>query len=110
VKLLFDENLSPHLVEALSGEFPGSTHVRDVGLQSADDWTVWDFAKANHFIVVSKDSDFHQLSFLLGPPPKVVWVKVGNADTGTIESLLRSRRIQIEEFDSEEGAAFLILR
>lgn len=79
MKLLFDENLSPHLVEALSGEFPGSTHVRDVGLQ-------------------------------LRPPPKVVWVKVGNADTGTIESLLRSRRIQIEEFDSEEGAAFLILR
>jgi predicted nuclease of predicted toxin-antitoxin system len=109
VKLLFDENLSPRLVDALSKEFPKSTHVRDVGLKSADDRSVWQFAKANHFIIVSKDSDFHQLSFLLGPPPKVVWVRVGNADTPAIGALLRSRKDQIEEFESESEAAFLFL-
>lgn len=32
MKLLFDENLSHRLFEALSKEFPGSTHVPEVGL------------------------------------------------------------------------------
>ncbi|MFN2406960.1 MAG: hypothetical protein ABR594_12965 [Pyrinomonadaceae bacterium] len=27
---------------------------------------------------MSKDSDMHQRSFLLGAPPKVVWVRLGN--------------------------------
>jgi predicted nuclease of predicted toxin-antitoxin system len=109
VKLLFDENLSNRLFEALSKEFPGSTHVREVGLASADDRSVWEFARGNGFIIVSKDSDFHQLSFLLGPPPKVVWVRIGNADTPMIEALLRSRRDEIAEFESDQKAAFLIL-
>jgi hypothetical protein len=37
VRLLFEENLSPRLVDALSDEFPGSTHVREVGLEAAED-------------------------------------------------------------------------
>src|SRR5829696_7510778 len=44
VKLLFDENLSFKLVTALSTEFPGSTHVRDVGLTQVDDEVVWKYA------------------------------------------------------------------
>ena len=39
-KFLFDENLSPRLVGLLATTFPGSTHVRDVGLAQADDVTV----------------------------------------------------------------------
>lgn len=109
MKLLFDENLSFRLVEGLSDEFPGSTHVRVVGLSSADDRSVWDFASRNEFIIVSKDSDFHQLSFLLGPPPKVVWLKMGNADTQTIEALLKSRKNDLTAFESDEKSAFLIL-
>jgi len=108
VKLLFDENLSFRLVEGLSNEFPGSTHVRVVGLSSADDRSVWEFARRNDFIIVSKDSDFHQLSFLLGPPPKVVWVRIGNANTLTIEVLLRSRKNNLTAFESDHNAAFLI--
>lgn len=35
--LLFDENLSPRLVSAMAGSFPGSIHIRDVGLKGATD-------------------------------------------------------------------------
>jgi predicted nuclease of predicted toxin-antitoxin system len=35
MKLLFDENLSHRLVAQLGAEFPGSVHVRDVGLAPA---------------------------------------------------------------------------
>ncbi len=37
MKLLFDENLSPQLAGLLNDLFPGSIHVRDVGLKAADD-------------------------------------------------------------------------
>ena len=30
---------------------------------------------------MSKDSDFRQLAFLHGPPPKVVWLRIGNVTT-----------------------------
>jgi predicted nuclease of predicted toxin-antitoxin system len=58
VKLLFDHNLSPRLVPALSAEYPGSTHTREAGLERASDQEIWDFAKARGFAIVSKDSDF----------------------------------------------------
>jgi len=44
VRLLLDQNLSPHLVDALQDLYPESAHVRDVGLASADDEAVWSFA------------------------------------------------------------------
>jgi predicted nuclease of predicted toxin-antitoxin system len=81
VKLLFDQNLSHRLVKALASEFPESVHVRDVGLEKALDEPVWEYAKANSFVIVSKDSDFHQRSFLFGHPPKVVWIRRGNCST-----------------------------
>jgi predicted nuclease of predicted toxin-antitoxin system len=36
--------------------------VRDVGLESATDEQVWNFAAAGGFVLVSKDADFRQLS------------------------------------------------
>jgi predicted nuclease of predicted toxin-antitoxin system len=46
MKLLFDENLSHKLVRLLEDLFPDSVHVRDVGLKSADDPLVWEYAKS----------------------------------------------------------------
>ena len=70
MKLLFDENLAPRLVAQVIDLFPGSEHVRNVGLATADDAAVWEYAKAGGFAIVSKDADFRQLSFLYGSPPK----------------------------------------
>ncbi|MEX1258803.1 MAG: DUF5615 family PIN-like protein [Gemmatimonadota bacterium] len=109
MKLLFDENLSPRLVGSLSDMFPGSVHVRDVGLARAADAALWDYARDHDLTIVSKDSDFHQVSFLRGPPPKVVWIRRGNCSTKAIEAPLWSRRAEILEFEAEEDASFLAL-
>jgi len=109
VKLLFDQNLSPRLVGSLSDLFPASAHVRDVGLATAGDQTVWDYAVAQGFIIVSKDSDFHQLSFLRGHPPKVVWVRKGNCSTDEIETLLRVHQAVLHSFADDPDASFLVL-
>ena len=64
MKLLLDQNLSLRLARTLAAIYPDTTHVRDVGLQAADDDTVWAFASAHGFVIVSKDADFHQRSFV----------------------------------------------
>jgi predicted nuclease of predicted toxin-antitoxin system len=107
MKLLFDENLSFKLVHLLRDLFPESVHVRDVGLKTADDLTVWKYAQDNSFVICSKDSDMHQRSFLLGFPPKVVWVRLGNCSTSDVEQLLRKHFDAIEAFAADDYAAFL---
>jgi predicted nuclease of predicted toxin-antitoxin system len=109
MKLLFDENLSHKLARLLENTFPNSIHVRDVGLKAADDPLVWEYAKINDLILVSKDSDMHQRSFLFGPPPKVVWVRLGNCSTSDVEELLRNNCDIIRAFHEDEYASFLSL-
>ena len=109
MKLLFDENLSHKLVRLLTDIFPHSIHVREVGLKAADDPVVWEYAKDNDLIIVSKDSDMHQRSFMFGYPPKVVWVRLGNCSTSDVERLLRRRFAAIEAFYEDDYASFLSL-
>lgn len=92
------------------GLYPQSVHVRDVGLASADDAVVWEFARANGLTIVTKDADFHQRSFVLGSPPQVVWIRRGNCSTDAIIDLLERRRDAIEAFGRNPEAAFLVLR
>ena len=109
MKLLFDQNLSYKLVRALRGEFPGSAHVRDLGLASADDLTIWDYAKRFGFTIISKDSDFRQRSFVFGPPPKIIWLRVGNCSTQQIVTILQSYVVELSAFESDPEAAFLVI-
>jgi predicted nuclease of predicted toxin-antitoxin system len=54
-------------------------------------------------------AEFHQRSFLLGPPPKVVWIRRGNCSTGDIETLLRQRHPDLLAFDADPDRSFLAL-
>ncbi len=109
MKLLFDENLSPRLVELLDALYPGSRHVASIGLEGKSDQEIWDHAAANEFIIVSKDNDFRQRCFVLGPPPKVLWLSVGNAGTSAIRTLLENARPAVVEFAENAEEALLVL-
>ncbi len=109
MKLLFDQNLSHRLVPRLSAEYPLSQHVRDVGLVDATDPAIWQYAKQHGFVVVSKDVDFQQRALLLGHPPKIVWLRVGNASTTMVEDLLRNRHTELLAFEADATGAFLVL-
>ena len=109
MKLLLDENVSPRLVAALRDVFPGAVHVRDIGLSRATDAVIWDYARDHSLTIVSKDSDFHQLSFVRGPPPKVIWIRRGNCTTADIAALLRFNRAEVLAFGADAEAAFLAL-
>ena len=54
MKLLFDENLSPRLVQALEPEYPGSAHVRTLGLRGATDGAIWELARQEAYAIVKE--------------------------------------------------------
>jgi predicted nuclease of predicted toxin-antitoxin system len=100
--------LSWRLLAVLSRRFPGSAHVGSVGLADASDSEVWEYAKANGFAICSKDTDFRQMSFLYGSPPKVVWLDVGNRGTDEIASLIHTESEVLARFDSSEESLLVI--
>lgn len=110
MKLLFDENLSFRLVGALSDLYPGSAHVREVGLEGAADRRIWAYAAENGFLLASKDTDFYERSLIYGAPPKVVWLRTGNSTVAETAALLRSQYILIRRFSEDSDATFLPLR
>lgn len=109
MRLLFDHQLSPRLANRLDDLFTNSSHVYLHGLDCADDRDVWEFARQHGFTLVTKDSDFADLSALRGFPPKVLWLQIGNCTTREIEDLIRSHREAIEQFESDPGAGVLAL-
>src|SRR2546429_6444664 len=106
MRLLFDQNLSHRLVALLADAYPHSKHVREVGLKAAPDTKVWTYAKDNGFMIVAKDSDFHQRSLLLGSAAKVIWVKLGNCSTRAVEKVLRDHAIDVQDFEADSDATF----
>lgn len=95
MKLLFDQNLAPRLVRDLADLFPDSARVREFGMDSATDQEIWRHARAEAFVIASKDNDFQQMSFVFGHPPKVIWIRRGNCSVKESESILRANAPRI---------------
>ena len=68
MKRLLDENLSRRIVPFLKHEFPGTSQVTLLGLESACDQDIWLRAKKDGYVVVTRDADFQELSLVWGAP------------------------------------------
>lgn len=110
MKLLFDQNLSPRLVERLTDIFPNSTHVYLKGLNRATDDEVWKWAQKHEFTIVTKDADFNELSILRGFPPKIIWIRAGNCTTTQIEGLIRTHYEAIQQLQEDPNSGILLLQ
>lgn len=109
MKLLLDENLSDRIIHKIIDLYPDSHHVKTLSLLNTDDSLIWEFAKFNDFVIVSKDSDFHQRSLLYGYPPKFIYLRIGNNPTSKIVEILRDNFSIIREFYNSETESILIL-
>jgi len=109
VKLLLDENLSPRLVASLADVYSHLQHVHNCDLGSAGDTAIWDYAQANGYVIVSKDSDFAERSMLQRNPSKVIWIRVGNCSTSVIETMPRAAVDNIRIFIETDNETCLIL-
>ena len=110
MSLLFDENLSPRLAARLASLFPGCIHVRDVGLQQADDREIWQWAGDNGHTLVTTDSDFVVMAEQIGPPSKVIHIERCDFPFHFIEDLVRQNGIRIARFEQDASGRLLSLR
>ena len=109
MRLLFDHNLSPRLVDRLADVFPNSLHVYNLGLAEAEDVDIWNYAKINHLTIVTRDSDYSDIQAVKSFPPKILWIRRGNCSTNEIESLLRECLFAIQKLSTDSKLGVLTL-
>ncbi|BAY16956.1 hypothetical protein NIES21_27900 [Anabaenopsis circularis NIES-21] len=84
-----DAHLSPAIATWISNTF-GITALalRDVGLRDAEDLEIFEAAKTQEVIFVTKDSDFVDLVERLGTPPQIIWLTCGNTSNSRLQEIL----------------------
>jgi predicted nuclease of predicted toxin-antitoxin system len=107
--LLFDQNISPRLVDRLTDIYPGSVHVFNLGLGNAMDIEIWQYAYDNDYMIVTKDADFSEFGIIKGFPPKIIWIRRGNCSTQEIETILRENYSAISELSEDPETGILTL-
>ena len=90
MKLWLDAQLSPALCDWLAETFAvEAAHVREFQLHEAEDPALFEAARATGVdAVITKDRDFVDLVERLGPPPKVIWITVGNTSNANLKRIL----------------------
>jgi len=110
MKLLLDENLSRRLVPFLQHDYPDSSQVVLLGMESATDKEVWQKAKDDGYVIVTRDADFQELSLVWGQPPKVIRLKTLNQSrAATLKVLLENREVIIESLTERDLASVEII-
>jgi len=109
MKLLLDQNVSRRVLFQLDDGFEGSKHVVHLGMERDDDITIWDYAKQQGYVIVTKDKDFLQRSVLMGHPPKVIHLRLGNCRVEAIAKLLLENRGHLKAFVKHTSKSYLLL-
>lgn len=107
MKLLLDQNISFRLARKLHSLFPGTQQVNSLGLIDKPDRLIWEFARKEGFTIVTFDSDFYDLSLTQGHPPKLIWIKSGNATTENLYSIFSAKANQIHHFTEDKELSCL---
>jgi predicted nuclease of predicted toxin-antitoxin system len=85
-KFIIDVNL-PQGVPPFDSE--ECIHVSTLDKKLPDN-EIWDFAKKNHYTIISKDSDFSNRILLVSPPPKIIHIRFGNLRLKNFIALMTS--------------------
>jgi predicted nuclease of predicted toxin-antitoxin system len=80
VQIWIDAQLPPSIATSFRRAFSvDALHVLELGLVGAKDEQIYEAARSADAIVVTKDSDFVRILERLGPPPRILWITIGNA-------------------------------
>lgn len=90
MRFLVDNQLSPRLSRFLAARGHDSIHVAMVGLESADDASVWTWAARESRIEVSKDEDFLYLANRPDDVGRLLWVRAPNCRSDALVAAFES--------------------
>ncbi|MEB3887354.1 DUF5615 family PIN-like protein [Lyngbya sp. CCY1209] len=89
MKIWIDAQLPPNLANWLTENFGLETDaLRDLGLRDARDIEIFEAARSENAVIMTKDSDFIDWVCRLGPPPKILWLTCGNVTNRNLRKLL----------------------
>ena len=77
--------LAPWITETLGVQ---ALALRDLGLRDATDREIFEAARNENAVVMTKDSDFLLLLDAFGPPPQVIWITCGNTSNARLKVIL----------------------
>lgn len=84
-----DAHLSPGIASWISSTLGiEAIALRDLGLRDAEDTEIFEAAKAQQAIVMTKDSDFVDLVERIGSPPQIIWLTCGNTSNARLRYIL----------------------
>ena len=89
MKIWIDAQLPPTLAQWLKETFSLEAFaLRDLGLRDAQDRDIFEAARTENAVIMTKDSDFVDLVCRLGSPPQILWLTCGNVTNRNLRKLL----------------------
>lgn len=89
MKLWIDAQLSPALAQWIREKFGIEVYaVRDLGLRDAEDEEIFQRAKLEIAVIMTKDSDFLLMQERYGSPPQILWITCGNTSNTYLKEVL----------------------
>ena len=89
MKIWIDAQMSPAIASWITSNYAvTAVAIRDLGLRDATDKGIFEAARQENAVVMSKDSDFVLLLDIFGPPPQVIWVTCGNTSNARLKEVL----------------------
>ena len=84
-----DASQSPRIARWIREELGRSSQaLREIGLRDAEDESIFERARADDAILLTKDKDFVDLVGRFGHPPAVIWLRCGNTSETSMKRIL----------------------
>ncbi|MTF40389.1 DUF5615 family PIN-like protein [Cyanobacterium aponinum] len=88
MKFWIDAQLPPQLASWLSDTFSvRAFSLRDLGLRDAEDREIFERAKVEGVVIITKDKDFIELVNRFNSPPQILWVTSGNVTNRHLKTI-----------------------
>lgn len=98
MRIWIDAQLSPRVASWISDNFEfEAVPIRDLGLRDSEDIEIFNSARDENAIVLTKDRDFLDLLGRFGPPPKIIWLTCGNTSNEAVQHILRNTLVNAYE-------------
>jgi predicted nuclease of predicted toxin-antitoxin system len=104
--MFIDNNLPRSIKECFGTK---CVHASDLGFESLDDISIWNYCREENLCILTKDQDFEDLSNYKGHPPKVVKLTCGNIKTSDLKIIILKYKQNIEDFWNDPNSSLLII-
>ena len=88
MRFLVDAQLPPGLADFLREAGHQAEHVNLIGLATASDREIWDYASRNGAAIFRKDEDFVDFARTETGGPAVIWIRLGNTTNRALRTVL----------------------